>query len=447
MQGVIGLLALLAAGTAAAQTEPKAPPSQAPPPAVVAWVRANAVPVGAPQSEPGPAEAAAIDQAVAGARVIGLGENGHGRHEPLAYRNRLIRHLVAHDGLTAVALESGFAESRRLYDYVLGGPGEAQPLVRDGLTHAFGRLRENLELVEWLRGWNAAHPARPVHLYGVDLSTIQSAPPGAKGYGVILDRIDAYLLRAAPSGSAGVRARLRPFAHRFTETDYPSYTAQDRAAATAATAEAAAYLADHSSEMVRATSAFDHAWAAEEVEDARRLLDAFATWTDDPTQLDRLMALIAVRDRAMADHLGWALAREGPRGKVLIFQANGHVAAAPLVGSVMRLFPSQPAVTGMLLRARLGPAYKAVATVSSWGRSADDATLGSIDRAFAAAGAAPAWLDLDAPGRPAWWAQPRSASQGEHRVDDLTPSRTFDALLYLPTLTPVTPLEESPGRK
>lgn len=208
MRHAIRLLTLLAAMAAAGVAHPaeipNAPPSRPPPPAVVSWVKANAVPAGEAASPPRDAEAAAIDRLAKGARVIGFGENGHGQHEPLAYRNRLIRRLVEHDGLTAVALESGFAESRALYDYVLGGPGEARPLLRNGLTHAFGIMPENLELVTWLRAWNAAHPGRQVRLYGIDLSTIQSAPPGAKGYGVILDRLDAYLLKAAPERSAEI---------------------------------------------------------------------------------------------------------------------------------------------------------------------------------------------------------------------------------------------------
>lgn len=45
------------------------------------------------------------------ARVVALGEPMHGAHEPMAFRNRLIRFVVEQMGFTAVALESGFTES------------------------------------------------------------------------------------------------------------------------------------------------------------------------------------------------------------------------------------------------------------------------------------------------------------------------------------------------
>ena len=47
---------------------------------------------------------------VGAARVVALGEPTHGAHEPLAFRNRLIRFLVEQMGFTAVALETGFTE-------------------------------------------------------------------------------------------------------------------------------------------------------------------------------------------------------------------------------------------------------------------------------------------------------------------------------------------------
>jgi erythromycin esterase len=439
------VIALCLGARANAQVGPVAPPSIAPPLAVVTWVKQHAVAVGSEASEPQGDEAAMLDRLAQGSRVIGMGESNHGNHEPLAYRNRVIQYLVEHDGLTAVALESGLAESRPLYRYVLGGPGDAEALVRTGLTHGFGRLRENLELVVWLRAWNAAHPAHPVHLYGIDRSTIQSGPPGQPGDGIVLDHVSAYLARTVPDASAEVRTRLAAFARRFTEVDYPAYSAADRIALDAALQDTMQLFQAQRAAMIRASSAEEYDWTAREALDAQHLPALFRTWVNDASNLDALIHLIELRDLAMADHVEWALRREGPRGKVLLFQANGHVVADTLVGSVMRAFSRQPKVSGMLLRERLGHAYRVLATISSRGRGADDPTLGSIDRAFAAAGPAPVMLDLAAPGRSAWWSQTQSASQGDRRVDDTVPARSFDMMLYFARLTPVVPLAVKSG--
>ena len=44
---------------------------------------------------------------VGSARVLALGELIHRAHEPLAFRNEVIRYAVTHLGFTAVTIESG----------------------------------------------------------------------------------------------------------------------------------------------------------------------------------------------------------------------------------------------------------------------------------------------------------------------------------------------------
>ncbi|QGN55484.1 erythromycin esterase family protein [Novosphingobium sp. Gsoil 351] len=435
------IVACLVCASAQAQVvEPNAPPSLPPPQAIVEWLAANAAPIDVKQHLPAGPEAAAIDSITSGARVIGLGESNHGNREPLAYRNRLIRYLVERRELTAVALESGFAESRQLYDYVLGGPGDPAALLDTGLTHGFGNLRENLELITWLRAWNAQHSGRPVRLYGIDRSTIQSAPPGVRRRSVVLDHVARYLERTIPRASAPARIELMRFADRFTENDYQGYAAEDRTLLDRTLATIQAMFVTHRSEMIRRSGADDFAWAQREAYDAARLPELFRIWNVDGSDLGKLIQVIEVRDQAMADHVLWALRREGPRGRVLLFQANGHVTKAPMIGSVMRNFARQPILTGIALRRALGGKYRTIATVSSRGREASDDASGSLDRAFAAARRSPSLLSLRQ-GRPSgWWRKVQSASQGDTRLDDFAPARAFDGLLYFDRLTPVTPL-------
>ena len=112
-----------------------------------------------------------LGRIVGKARVVGYGEPTHGAHEPLAFRNRLFRFLVEHRGFTAIALESGFTESYRVYQIANGGDGDLGEVVRQGITWGMGQYPENEELVAWIRRYNMdpAH-RRKVHIYGMDLS-------------------------------------------------------------------------------------------------------------------------------------------------------------------------------------------------------------------------------------------------------------------------------------
>lgn len=435
MAAALTIVLALGSGRQAFSAEPG--PTVTPPQPVVGWIAAHVAAIGPLDQPPAAAEAAMIDRITAGARVIAFGESGHGNREPLEYRNRLVRYLVMHRGLTAVALESGLAESRRLNDYVLGGPDDGKALVRHSLTHGFGFLEANLALAEWLRAWNREHSARPVRLYGIDRSTIQTFPPATSS--VVLADVATYLEKTVPERSATLRATLARHAARFNENDYKSIDPTDRRVLVAALTEAEALLRDHRAGMVRATSADAHDWAAREAYDAARLPDIFEAWTNDASDLPKLKRLIDLRDTAMADHVLWVLRREGARGRVLLFQANGHVSAAPMVGSVMRDFAEQPMLTGIALRRALGDRYRVIVTASSRGKPAGDPASGSIDRAFALIGKSPILLDLRAGRRPDWFSRTQTASQGLGRLDDVVPAQAFDGIVYFDRLTALPP--------
>ena len=57
-------------------------------------------------------ELATIRAVTGSARVVALGEPFHGGHEPLAFRNRLIRLAVTKLGFSAVALETDLTTSK-----------------------------------------------------------------------------------------------------------------------------------------------------------------------------------------------------------------------------------------------------------------------------------------------------------------------------------------------
>ena len=123
-----------------------------------------------------------LSSIIGGAHVAAFGEPIHGEHEPLAMRNRLIRYGVTRLGFTAVALETCLSSSKRLYDYVLGQTTETESGLNEAFCYGFGDLPEDLELIRWLRTYNAAQqPARQVRLYelgrlGFPASSLSSTP-------------------------------------------------------------------------------------------------------------------------------------------------------------------------------------------------------------------------------------------------------------------------------
>jgi erythromycin esterase len=444
----IALLSLGGATPASPAVKPSLPPpvpTQPPAPATVAWVRKHAVrlpPEDAPVSRE---EAEALDHLFDGARVIAFGEPGHGNHEPLAYRNRLIRHLVVHGGLTAVAMESGIAETRRLEAYVAGGPGDPTALVREYFGWNFNLFVSNVEMIQWLRHWNDAHPGRKVRLYGIDTSGgFGDSRMGRAG--IVLNDVTDYLGQTIPVAARDVLVRLSAFKGRFSDEAYAHYTAEERTRLNAALAEAQTLFATERAAMVAASSVQAFDVAEREALDCRTLEAMFAVWPSDDVEVRPAPGdyeVVRIRDRAMADHLIWVLDREGPAGRVLLFQADGHVRA-----TAFRVagWNSDALSTGQYLRARLGPAYRVLMSTSALGKPASDERMGSVTRALASVGAPRLLLDArDAP--EGLWSGPQSLTDhasGAIGYAEVIPGKTYDGLIYFDRLTPEPALPGAP---
>jgi erythromycin esterase len=113
----------------------------------------------------------AIGRVVGDARVVALGEANHGAEEILVLRNEWFRSLVESKGFSAIALETGYAESLRISDYIAGGPGDAADVARTSFTSGFGNFQANVEVIAWMREYNRTRPpARRLRLFGIDLS-------------------------------------------------------------------------------------------------------------------------------------------------------------------------------------------------------------------------------------------------------------------------------------
>ena len=153
----VALLVALALSSAARAQE-------AVPPAVLEWVRANAVVLegSSPDLEDGDLDALA--PVLGDAKVVGIGEGTHGTKEFFEFRDRVVRWLARRGELDAVLWETGFDRSLER-EAALNDPAVALEDV--GLLGGVWGTDENEALLAFLRGHNAG-AARPVRFVGVD---------------------------------------------------------------------------------------------------------------------------------------------------------------------------------------------------------------------------------------------------------------------------------------
>ena len=102
-------------------------------------------------------------------RLVGLGEPLHGPDAFGRQRNGVFRHLVEHAGFRTIALESSCWAGRLVDAWVRGGPGDLDDVLAGGITHEFGALAPNRELLQWARTHNGGRPpAEQVRVTGFD---------------------------------------------------------------------------------------------------------------------------------------------------------------------------------------------------------------------------------------------------------------------------------------
>jgi len=81
-----------------------------------------------------------LDDSVANATVIGLGEASHGTREFIQFRHRLIRSLVEERGLRLIGLEANFAATLDITEYVVNGVGTAETALSQDAIHGTYRV-------------------------------------------------------------------------------------------------------------------------------------------------------------------------------------------------------------------------------------------------------------------------------------------------------------------
>lgn len=407
--------------------------------AFVAWAKAHAAPLPACASIKVGADYRVIAASLGTARVLALGEPVHGAHEPLALRNCLFRYLVEEHGFTAIALESGLHEARRLQDYAAGGAGDAREIARRGFTWGFWRYPENIELLEWIRAYNLdpAH-IRKISVYGIDLSGGDADGAWARACVTLKEAVD-YLARVAPARSAPLRRNIATFFDRFSAPAYRTLSDRERKELRRSLVSLLDIFDNRRAALISASSQEDLDWARQNVVAARQLQALFdVSGAPDPAGglLPGDYRADAARDTAMAANVLWALGQEGPNGRLLVFAHNGHVMNAHTRGGIWAVYEKPPAAMGVHLRRALGQELR-ILGISSPTRGDDAGAPGSIDDALARVGRDPFLLDIrSASGNPHRWLSEEQSISVNHSTESLvSPKKAFDVLIFVGRLS------------
>jgi erythromycin esterase len=433
---LVGLL-ILASTVGQAQARREAPDA-----AFVRWVAGVARPLDNGAMSETRENRDALERIVRGAQIVGVGESQHSMQELLSARYSLVRLLVSQLGFTAVAMETGLPEGRRIDAWVIGDSA-TEPRFANDVSYGFGRDVETIRLLRWLREYNAGVPhERRVHFYGVDL------PRGGGGSLLpALEPVWAYLQKVDPAFTATNREQLQSIAQRVAGDGffaaiprYDSLGVGARDSLREGIVQLQRRLATHRPDYLQRASSDELTWA-ERLASVARQTESFLRATTSKSFSSSTNA----RDSAMASNALWVMERERSRGRVVLLAHNVHVGAqrpkGPFVAARAKALGDDGLVgtvdcTGFILRDRLGRGYANLGTAFSVGvidSTEHTAESTSVDGILARVGPASFLLDLrNAPrAGPATWLDGERLMRIYDDYLEVVPRLSFDAILFV----------------
>ena len=281
-----------------------------------AWLATVAAPLATTLPEADLADLAPLSGMVGAARIVGMGEGTHGTREFFQLKHRVLEYLVREMGFTHFAIEATWPEANDVNRYVLTGQGDPARLL-SRLYFWTWNTQEVLDLITWMRRWNATAPAsRRVQFLGFDIQF-----PGAA-----MDTVAAFVGRVDLPSSIYVSQRLRciePYRNHgatfgLTVDDYAALPQTTRDACRRSLQEVFDLFTTRAGPYTSASSAAIYANALH----SARAVQQFEEMAAAPS----VYASALMRDAAMAENVQWLLQQAGPSARMMLWAHNGHVA-------------------------------------------------------------------------------------------------------------------------
>jgi erythromycin esterase len=269
------------------------------PQAVIDWIRGQAIPLLTARPGHGFADLAPLRDIVGGARVVALGEATHGTREFFQMKHRLLEYLVSELGFTVFAIEANWPESEAVDEYVRTGRGDPAKALAQ-LYFWTWNTEEVLDLVRWMRQWNAVPGHRQVSFYGFDMQA------GA----VSADRLRSRLREIDP----GLAAEVAPALSRLAADERASAPEKEYLAAVHAVGSILPQVAER---LRKPTAAVD----SQALVDRQyvRVLQQYTELRSDTR------GRAGLRDEAMADNVRWIADVAVPGSRIVVWAHNWHV--------------------------------------------------------------------------------------------------------------------------
>ncbi|MFD3743453.1 erythromycin esterase family protein [Nocardia sp. NPDC058633] len=286
--------------------------------------------------------------------LLALGEPTHKEPGFAAVRNELFVELVAR-GFRSIALETDRVAALAVDEFVRGGHGTLDEVMRTGFSHDFGELAGNRELVVWLRDYNTGRSTEDqVGFHGFDAAMETMSAPSPRTYlEFARDYLELDFDIAGPAGSDERWSRSEAVLDAKVSPGETPEAERLRAMAD----DMLTLLYTRAPERIAATSLAEWRRAAIHLTAGLGLLRYHrqaAAPTEDGV---RWNSLAASRDALMAQNLLDIRSIEARRGPTLVYSHNLHLRRNTSImemGQMELVWSGAGAIVGSLLGEHYG---------------------------------------------------------------------------------------------
>jgi erythromycin esterase len=281
-------------------------------PATVDWVKSNSFPFVTDDPNVPTTDLEPLRNMIGNATIVALGEATHGTREFFRMKHRMLEWLVREMDFSYFGIEATFPEALAVDHYVQTGEGDPALLLA-GLYFWTWNTQEVLDMITWMRSWNAAGNQPTVHFVGFDMQFPL----------VAIDSVETFVRRMDATEGASV-ANAYTCLTQFRDTSaasdgiykYPNQLPAYRDACKAAMQGVDSLLARKETE-----------WAQREGAAKMRLVRQLARVAGQWEEMwgGRSTTPSNYRDVAMAENVAWWHDTQAPGAKMVLWAHNMHI--------------------------------------------------------------------------------------------------------------------------
>jgi erythromycin esterase len=372
-----------------------------------------------------------LDSAVAGKRIVQLGESGHGMGEIHRLKARIARYLHERHGFNVLAFESslyhGYAADRD------ASRRDARTTLING-TLGVWHTHEVLPLFEYLKETRTS--SSPLRLAGFDVQPIGTLRrTRAAFFHSVVSAVDADYANAVRTADTAFFVEYDKGA-----TARRNYLRANRDPLIAKYQGLAAFITMHLSRL-------QEALGREIPLVARQESLSMAAYIREQTAAE-MVQYAESRDRGMADNLFFIARELFPEQKVIVWADNYHVRYAnQRIAPLLEVFPGVSARSmGYWVQEAFGDSVYTIGSYPYEGRAVDNARVAynisapapdSVEYLMHSAAAPLAFFSLRATNA-AWTLRSGALRYNGQHAQQLIPREQYDALLFIERVSPPT---------